>query len=267
MQASGYFPSGTLSAVALAQYEAMKWFLLLLTGSALPGHCQSLPVSSVAGVDTTQLAEVARLGQHMQLPALPTLRDQRHVRVFTAGKVVDFWQAPAGSYQGLVVQWAREVVPDKEPATQREFVLTQLLAASTVQALFAVLDSCQLLRVPDERAIAGWKRDFLDGVSYTVEYQDAHIHQVALYGNPASQGPLPEAQLVTRFIERLYAISQLRTLTQVFVATIPYGGFTDGSGTMVLRVVPYAQQLAYKRDRQRYRRQQAQQPIPPAGKP
>jgi hypothetical protein len=188
------------------------------------------------------------------------------VRFFTAGRVVDFWQSQAGSYQGQVVQWAWEVVPAKEPATNREFVLTQWLAGTTVQALFAVLDSCQLLRVPDERAITGWKRDFLDGVSYTLEYQDVHTHQVATYGNPDAQGQLPEAQLVTHFIARLYAISQMRALHQLFRGAVPYESSTNGSGTIVVRVASYAQHIAYKRERQRYRRLHAQQKCPPAGK-
>jgi hypothetical protein len=114
--------------------------------------------------------------------------------------VLDCWQAQPGGYHGQLVHWVREVVPEKEPPTQREFILTQPLAAATVQALFASLDSTQLLRVPDERAIRGWNRNILDGVAYTLEYRGAQTHQVATYGNPASQGALPEAQVVLRFI-------------------------------------------------------------------
>jgi hypothetical protein len=53
----------------------MKLFLFLLLFGALSGHCQTLSLSSLAAVDTAQLGEVARLGQHVQLPALPTLPD------------------------------------------------------------------------------------------------------------------------------------------------------------------------------------------------
>lgn len=245
----------------------MKLFLCLLLLSALTGHCQLLSLPQPAPVHTAQLGEVARLGQLFQLPALPTLRDQRHLRFFRAGNVVDCWQTPAGNYQGQVVHWAREVVPSKEPGTGREFVLTQLLTAATVQALFTVLDSCQLLRVPDERAIPGWQRNILDGVSYTLEYQDAQTYQVATYGNPASQGQLPEAKQVTHFVERLYGLLHMAALNQLFTNAVPYEGFTDGSGISALRVTSYAQHLAYKRERQRYLRQQKQRSTPPSPTP
>lgn len=245
----------------------MKLFLFLLLLRALPGHCQLLPLHQPAVMDTTQLGEVARLGQLFQLTALPTLRDQRHMRFFKAGSVVDFWQTPAGDYQGQVVHWVREVVPDKEPATKREFVLTQLLPAATVHALFTLLDSCQLLHVPDERAIPGWQRNFLDGVSYTLEYQDAQMHQVATYGNPASQGQLPEAKQVTHFIKRLYGLVHMPALNQLFIDAVPYEGFTDGSGRSTLHVTTYAQHQAYKRERQHYLRQQKQRPAHPLPNP
>lgn len=238
-------------------------FLLLLLG-ALTGQGQTLQPIGQAAVDTAQLGEVARLGQHVQLAALPTLAHPRHLRFFTAGSVLDCWQAQAGGYQGQLVQWVHEVVPAKEPATQREFILTQPLAAPTVQALFATLDSCQLLRVPDERAISGWNRNILDGIAYTLEYRDAQTHQVATYGNPASQGPLAEAQLVLRFVQRLDGLAQMQELRHIFQRAIPYQCWTTGSGSVVCWVVPAAKDMAYKRDRQRYRRHQAQRMAPPS---
>jgi hypothetical protein len=222
----------------------------------LTGQGQTLQPSQQEGADTARLGEAVRLGQHVQLTALLTLAHPRHLRLFTAGSVLDCWQDQWGRYQGQLVQWVREVAPAKEPATQREFILTQSLAMPTVQALFAGLDSCQLLRVPDERAIRGWNRDILDGVAYALEYRDAQTHQVATYGNPASQGALPEAQVVLRFINQVDRLRQLQLLRQVFGRAIPYQCWTNGSGTVVCRVVSYAQQTAYKRDRQRYRRQQ-----------
>jgi hypothetical protein len=178
----------------------MKSLLLPFLFGTLSGQGQTLRLSVPAGVDTAQLGEVTRLGQHVQLAPLPTLAPPLPLRFFTAGSVLDCWQAQPGGYQGQLVHWVREVVPEKEPPTQREFILTQPLATATVQALFAALDSTQLLRVPDERAIRGWNRNILDGVAYTLEYRGAQTHQVATYGNPASQGALPEAQVVLRFI-------------------------------------------------------------------
>ncbi|RZJ95406.1 MAG: hypothetical protein EOO60_00470 [Hymenobacter sp.] len=240
-----------------------RWllFLLLLLAGTLDGQGQTLPPSRQAEADTARLGEVVRLGRHVQLTALPALAYPRHLRFFTAGSVLDCWQDQQGRYQGQFVQWVREVTPDKEAATQREFILTQSLTMPTVQALFAGLDSCQLLRVPDESAIRGWNRNILDGVAYTLEYRGEQTHQVANYSNPTSQGPLPEAQPVLRFLKQLDRLGQLR---QVFGRAIPYQCWTNGSGTVVCRVVSYAQQAAYKRDRQRYRRQQAKHsPVKP----
>jgi hypothetical protein len=244
----------------------MKSLLLLLLFGALVGQGQTLRLSVPVGVDTAQLGEVTRLGQHVQLAPLPTLAHPRHLRFFTAGSVLDCWQAQPGGYQGQLVHWVREVVPEKEPPTQREFILTQPLAAATVQALFASLDSTQLLRVPDERAIRGWNRNILDGVAYTLEYRGAQTHQVATYGNPASQGALPEAQVVLRFIQQLDRLRQLQALHQVFGRAIPYQCWTNGSGSIGCWVVSYAQELAYKRDRQQYRRHQTLRMAPSSGK-
>jgi hypothetical protein len=231
--------------------------LLALLLRTLASHGQTLQLSRQSGADTARLGEVARLGQHVQLPALPALAHSRHLRFFTAGSVLDCWQDQLGLYQGQLVRWVREVTPAKEPPTQREFILRQSLTTSTVQAIFAALDSSQLLRVPDEKAIKAWNRNILDGVAYTLEYRDAQTYQVATYSNPTSQGTLLEAQPVLRFIKQMDQLEQLQQLHQLFGRAIPYQCWTNGSGSVGCWVVSYAQQTAYKRDRQRYRRQQA----------
>jgi hypothetical protein len=235
----------------------MRLLLLLLLLRTMASHGQTLYLSRQSGTDTARLGEVARLGQHVQLPALPALAHSRHLRFFTAGSVLDCWQDQLGLYQGQLVRWVREVTPDKEPPTQREFILSQSLTTPTVQAIFAALDSCQLLRVPDQNAIKAWNRNILDGVTYTLEYRDAQTYQAATYSNPTSQGTLPEAQPVLQFIKQLDRLGQLQQLHHLFGRAIPYQCWTDGSGSVGCWVVSYAQQTAYKRDRQRYRRQQA----------
>jgi hypothetical protein len=49
----------------------MKSLLLLLLFGALVGQGQTLRLSVPVGVDTAQLGEVTRLGQHVQLAPLP----------------------------------------------------------------------------------------------------------------------------------------------------------------------------------------------------
>jgi hypothetical protein len=245
----------------------MNWLVTLLTFVPLLGAGQvMLPGRLPAGGDSVTLRYVGQVTQCLELPAFERLSQQRQLRLFTEGVVLDCWQTSTGAYQGQLVNWVQEVSPGGEEPTARHWLARQALAPPVVQAVFAVLDSCHVLTLPDEHAIAGWQPT-LDGVGYTVAYRDGTTYRVATYANPALQGALPEAQLVSRFVERLTSLCQVPAATQAFGRTIPYECYTSGGADIVCRVLSFPAQQAYKRDRRRYRRLHPLAPMTPPASP
>jgi hypothetical protein len=183
------------------------------------------------------------------LPDLQETPAVKHVRLSMGGQVLDFWQTPAGEYQGQVLLWAEEAgtpVP-----THQVYSSTKQLPASTVVALFHLTDSTHILMVPTEEAIAKWQPT-LDGVGYTIEQTGPLGYRVQSWANPQVQQSLPEAVTVSTFITRASAITQNASQWQAFAATIPYPCYSSNGGSSVAcRIVPI---LTRKQQRERKKR-------------
>jgi hypothetical protein len=133
--------------------------------------------------------------------------------------VLDFWQTPAGEYQGQVLLWVEEA--GTPMPTHRIYSATKQLPTSTVEALLYLTDSTQTLKVPTEEAIAKWQAT-LDGVSYTIEQTGPLGYRVQSWANPQVQQLLPEALTISTFVTRTSTLIQTANQWQAFAATIPY---------------------------------------------
>jgi hypothetical protein len=204
---------------------------------AVTGYCQGQPLA-LAPPQTSSFITRWLQEQRTQL-ALPDLQATpavKHVRLSMAGQVLDFWQTPAGEYQGQVLWWVEEAgtpVP-----THRIYSTTKQLPTSTVEAFFYLTDSTHILQVPTEEALAQWQAT-LDGVSYTIEQTGPLGYRVQSWANPQVQQSLPEALTVSTFVTRTAVLIQAVNQWQTFAATIPYPCYSSNGGSSVAcRIVP-----------------------------
>ena len=234
----------------------MKWLVGLVGLLAIEAHSQQVVIKTGSAPDAVALQLVQEAGQRLTLPVLPSLRHERHVRLFMGPQVLDVWQAPRGAYHAQLLNWVEKVGSKIDNSTPPLFIRSQPLTEPTARALFAVLDSCQLLSLPDDRAIPGWQ-PMLDGEAYTLEYADSLTHRVATFGNPDAQHGVWQAHLVQQVVTRLQTLSQAPVHWQAFGRKIPYKCYSYNSGVVFCRPVNAAQQRASQRERRRARRQKA----------
>jgi hypothetical protein len=208
------------------------YWLLAVTGYSQGQQLALTPQQT--SIFTTRWLQEQRT--QLALPDLQATPAVKHVRLSTGGQVVDFWQTPAGEYQGQVLLWAEEAgtpVP-----THRVYSTTTQLLASTVVALFHLTDSTRILTIPTEEALAKWQTT-LDGVSYTIEQTGPLGYHVQSWANPQLQQSLPEAFTVSTFVTRTAVLIQTATQWQAFAATIPYPCYSSNGGSSVAcRIVP-----------------------------
>ncbi|UOG77628.1 hypothetical protein MTX78_25020 (plasmid) [Hymenobacter tibetensis] len=219
-------------------------FLLLLCRLPLPVQGQGWLVSA----DTTHVPDWLRTRQQLlSLPQLPIATHVAHFRLSAPGQVVEGWRTSDGSYSGQVLNWVQEVNPKNDALTNRIHRVLWALDSATVRGLFDSLQQLHLRALPDETAIVGWK-PILDGISYTLEYATTTTYAVKSYGNPASQGTLPEAQRVLSFVAQTVEAEATLAQRRAFEARIPYQCYTDGGGTITCRILTAADQRKYKRE-------------------
>ena len=221
---------------------------------AVTGYCQGQPLALALQQPSPFITRWLQ-EQRTQL-ALPDLQETptvKHVRLTRGGQVLDYWQTPAGEYQGQVLLWVEEAgtpVP-----THRIYSTTKQLPASTVAALFHLTDSTHILTVPTEEALAKWQRT-LDGVFYTIEQTGPRGYRVQSWANPQVQESLPEALAVSAFITRASTLTQTASQWQAFAAAIPYPCYSsNGGSSVVCRITPAVirkqQRGSRKRDKKR----------------
>lgn len=189
-----------------------------------------LPVSAPAALSPWMTRWLHETRHRLSLPDLPTASSAKHVRLFTLSQVLDFWQTSAGDYQGQLRYWVEEA--GTKDSTRRTYSKTYPLATATVQALFYLVDSTQILLVPTQESIGRWQ-PFSDGVFYTIEQTGPLGYQVQSWSNPDAQKGLPEAYTVTVFLTKAFALLQAPQQWQAFEATIPYRCYSSNGGSFV----------------------------------
>jgi hypothetical protein len=221
--------------------------LLLFSWLSVPVLGQSVSFSA----DTTHAPDWLRTQQQLlSLPRLPVATHAAQFRLYAPGQVVEGWQTLAGSYGGQVLNWVQEVNPKDEVLTNRLHLAPWALDSATVRELFRLLQHLHLRALPDERNIVGWQ-PMLDGISYTLEYATTTSYAVKSYGNPASQGTLPQAQRVRSFVTQTVEAEATVAQRRAFEARIPFPCYTDGGGTITCHILSATARRKYKRERKR----------------
>jgi hypothetical protein len=204
---------------------------------AVTGYCQDQQLALAPPQPSSFITRWLQAQRtQLALPDLQATPTVKHVRLTMGGQVLDFWQTPAGEYQGQVLLWVEEAgtpVP-----THRVYSTTKQLPTSTAAALFQLTDSTHILTVPTEEALAKWQRT-LDGVSYTIEQTGPRGYRVQSWANPQVQESLPAALAVSTFITRASVLTQTASQWQAFAAAIPYPCYSsNGGASVVCRITP-----------------------------
>ena len=69
-----------------------------------------------------------------------------------------------------------------------------------------LVDSSNILNIPDHRYIKGWEEIPTDGTTYHIEYSDSQNYFYKSYASPSFFDSLKEAQAIINFTERIFDV-------------------------------------------------------------
>lgn len=197
---------------------------------------------------------VKRCEQRVGLSAVENSPYSFHFRIsVTGGSIIEVWQQE-NQFQGLVTIWvkdANELLRLVNRIYSQQFKINSEQAAAIGQLVI----SSSIIQLPSEENIAGWQKG-LDGEEIVVQYSDSNAYHLKNYWTPSAQHGLPEALLVQKFCSSVFELANIKLVRKSFEAGIPFHCYmADGSTTTCKVVKTTAEYWQYKRDVNRYLRQ------------
>ncbi len=138
------------------------------------------------------------------------------------------------SLYGEVTKFVKEL-NDKENSS-RTFKKSFLLSNETTDKIFNLLDSSKISAIPSDKFIENWKQGF-DGIEYIIEFKSENNYSFKTFWTPRSQENVTEASALIKFIDTLYSLCDMKSLSNAFDEFIPFNSWTyEGSATGVTRI-------------------------------
>jgi hypothetical protein len=229
-------------------------FLLIITGLSAQEHTAS------AGSNFWHILnskKAVKLG-------LPNLSEDGNIRSSrwsyngqTVSYALDLYQSSDSVLRGFLTIYTEENVDlSKETPTNRVYQSRINLAPEQVDKLNYCMQTSGIMKLPTDSLIKGWVQGF-DGVTYCLEYKGDKLHSFKSFWSPQAQENILEGELVQSFAEYVAIVIDLNTIQKEFVKKIPFESYSTGGPSIAIRILTKAQQRNYKKDRDRYRKQQA----------
>lgn len=135
--------------------------------------------------------------------------------------------------------------------TGKIFKMTFSLTQMEAKSILELIDKTQIDTIPTDKLIKEWRQGF-DGVTYNLEYKKNAVYSLKSYWTPRSQPYVSEAVKIEDFTTRLFEILTASGYYETFNRLIPFRIYTNGSGTIVARVLTEKEYRAYKRRKKQY---------------
>ena len=190
----------------------------------------------------------------LSLTRLDTSSSLFYFRIWKTNQVLDVWKNKEGSYSGLLTTWVTEHTPNNEKQTDRTLIDKKSLQLDSVKLIIELIESSQILKLPTDDSIKGWRHGF-DGLTYITEYSTQTSYSFKTYWTPTAQDTsLNEAKFVQSFVDTIFNLSNAKTIWQNFQKSIPYECYNVG-GSIGCKVVTKKEKRRFTKERKNYRQQ------------
>ncbi len=171
---------------------------------------------------------------------------ERSFRLSTSCNSVEI-RKNQSTFSGELSLFVREVSDfESSSKTHRQ---TYSLDPLAVQKMFHLIDSLKLDNIPSDTFIKSWRQGF-DGIVYVLESKDKVRYSCKGYWTPEAQMLVVEALTIQAFVDRVYALANLKARYENFDTTIPFMSWTC-NGVIVSRIMTRKEYRAYKRKKRR----------------
>ena len=175
-----------------------------------------------------------------------------YFRLWKTNQVLDIWKTNDSSYYGQLTSWVTEQTPTREKPTDRTLIDKRTLRADTVRQIVDFVESSQIIKLPTDDSINGWKHGF-DGVTYIIEFSTKATYSFKTYWTPSVQDTtLVEAKYLQSFVDKVFYLASGTTTWKQFEKNIPYECYNVG-GTIRCKVLTMNQKRYFAKERKNYR--------------
>ena len=190
----------------------------------------------------------------LSLTRLDTTSSSFYFRIWKANQVLDIWKTIDNSSFGLLTSWVTEQTPAKEKPTERILIDKKTLQSDTVHQILDLIAKTQIINLPTDDSIKGWKHGF-DGVTYITEFSSNVYYSFKTYWTPKAQDTtLKEAKQVQFFVDKIFELSNGVTTWKMFEKNIPYECYNVG-GSITCKIVTKREKRKFAKERKNYRQQ------------
>ena len=189
----------------------------------------------------------------LSITRLDTSLSPFYFRIWQTNQALDILKDKENNCKGILTSWATEQVPQNEERTHRILITKQELKRDTADSIFALIKSSQILNLPTDDSIKGWRQGF-DGINYVIEYSTATDYFLKTYWTPKIQDTaLKEARFVQSFVDSAFQLSESKAIWKSFQKTIPYECYSVGM-TINCKVLTKKEKRKFARERKAYRK-------------
>jgi hypothetical protein len=193
--------------------------------------------------------------KQLSLKRIDTSSTTYYFRLWTANQVLDVWQNIDYSLSGQLTTWVTEQTPSNEKDTDRVQIAKVLLKNDTVKLIQNLIEKTQILKLPTDDSIKGWKQGF-DGITYIIESASKTSYDFKTYWTPNAQdSTLQESKIFQAFVDTLFKFSNANNIWTEFQKTIPFECYSY-SGFIVCKVLTKKERKKFIKERKNYRQHQ-----------
>ena len=234
----------------------MKQILFILTlfsSIIVLGQNRELHIKTYEDGDTTLWYKWRiELCAQIELDSIQNSENNWYFRFWTNKQAIDIWEESNGKTFGKVTSWTKEYTPNDEEPTNRIFYENKLLDSKQVDELISLIDSTQILNIPDEESIENWGQGF-DGITYIFETSSTKDYFFKTYWTRTAQDSLKEALVVQKFVDRCLEITASKQIWSDFSSRIPFECYINGGPMVACRALTKKERRKLKKERENYR--------------
>jgi hypothetical protein len=169
-------------------------------------------------VDTPELYRIMwRPYSDEMLPSIDAFNAKEYLRVTNLNQILDIWRTEDDSIHGMVVSWIDECTNREQ--TDRSFISTHLLSATTTSIILRFADSLKLTNVPSNYPLPD-SVIMNDGFVYNINYakEGNHISKQHVQ----SSGQYGKQNGADTLIERMFILAEADNFLKPLLDKTPF---------------------------------------------
>jgi hypothetical protein len=159
--------------------------------------------------------------QKLNLPEVESSGYKFHFRFAYTGRVLDIWK-DGSQIKGEVLFYIFECKHLYEDSFRRIYTKKYILDSIAARKIWFLIDSSNILDIPDQSSIKGWEEGLTDGTVYNFEHSDSQNYFYKSFNSPYRFDSLIEAKKIINFTKRIYDILFFYEIFPYFRTTKPF---------------------------------------------